>query len=167
AAIASTMAADALSAEIDAQSPEAEGRVSVTATYSDIATETAGPLTGLAALADPAALLARGVPMRSSLVHGGGALRLAYTGPEGDLSLSSTSESGAAELTLADGAMAYSGGATGMSVAAAATQSPLPQVTLDLTQAQVSARLPVAEGADPAPFSLSAELTGLTLDDAV
>lgn len=104
---------------------------------------------------------------RALMSHAGGSFELDYDGGTGPSRITGTSKGGTLETGFEDGALRYGARSEGVALELRSERLGGAPITGALDSLRLAAEIPVAEGAEPAPFSLLLDLAGLELSDPI
>jgi len=165
-AFESAMSAAGMSLRFDAANPDNKSeRLSVTAEYSDIATESSGVAADMAAMSDPMALTAGDIALAVSFRHGGGGYSVDANIPDAVFALSVASDGGAIEFAIDQGGAGYSMENTAIAATFSGEMIPLPEVSLELDELAFAVSAPVAASDEASDFGVMLNVDGLAVSD--
>ncbi len=175
-ALNSSFAAETMSLVIDGTDPDptpAEGEVAgpstvkVNLSIKDLTGTTNGTFLGAAAMADMAAALKAGFASDGTINTGAITYDMEVTDATGVTKITGAGASNTIGFAMDATQLAYSVGATGVTMALSAPTIPFPQVNLAYGEASFGFKMPVGVTEEPADFSLLTRIVDLTVSDEI
>ena len=165
--VESVFEAASLSLVVDVADPETDGTVRATMTVASLASEGAGTLLDMAAMADFAQALQNGFAFDSAFSFG--ATSFDFEMLEGGVptSVSGSAEGGTLYGAMDAEALYYSVGGTGMSVTVSGGQMPFPEVTVSYAELLFDLLMPIAKSDEPSDFSFLTRIVDLAISDEI
>ena len=164
--------ADSMTAKIEGSGPPPEGTDgpnsgTLNLSVANISGTTNGTLLDLAAMESMSAALKAGFASDGTVTAGAASYDFNVIDASGETKINGTADSTTLGFALDQSRLAYSGGATGVTLTASGGQIPFPELKLSYAESAFNLLLPVTPSDQPGDFALLTKLVDLTVSDEI
>ena len=164
-----TVTAEGADLATEGEAPEMAGpsALKLNLTMADLTGTTNGTFLGSAAMIDMAAALKAGFATDGTFNAGATTYDMEVTEAAGVTKITGTGESSTLGFAMDATQLAYSGGATGVTMTMTAPEIPFPSLNIAYSEASFGFKMPVSKTDEPADFTFLTRLVDLTVSEEV
>ena len=167
-AVRSDLTAVGVAVAFAASDPEGSGDVaSLTATLSDLVSTSSGTMSSFSAMAGLAEMIGQGLSSEAQLSYRDASYQIAGTSEGETFEMIATAVQGELAVSVGENGVSYSGRNQEMTLAAAGSQVPVPNLNLAMDSSSWRFEMPLTVSDEPQDFAILLRFDGLTASDAI
>jgi hypothetical protein len=167
-AVRSDLTAGAVAVGFAASDPEGSGNdARLTATLSDLVSTSNGTMSSFSAMAGLAEMIGQGLSSEAQLSYRDASYQISGTSEGETFQLVATAAQGELAVSVGENGVSYSGRNQDMTLVAAGSQMPLPDLNLAMDSSSWKFDMPLTVSEEPQDFAILLRFDGLTASDAI